>query len=118
MTKVAILILADDETHGDMGRVTNALVTAQEFQEAGDEVRVIFDGAGTKWVPTLEDPDHQLHALYAAVEESVAGACAYCADAFEVQRDLEESAASLLKDNQGHPSVRDLVQDGYQVITF
>ena len=38
MTKVRILVLADTETHADMGRVANALETTKELQEAGDEV--------------------------------------------------------------------------------
>lgn len=29
MNKVAILVLADTETHGDLGRVHNALITAK-----------------------------------------------------------------------------------------
>lgn len=51
MTKVAIVVMADTETHGDLGRIANALTTTKEFEEAGeagDEVTVIFDGAGTK----------------------------------------------------------------------
>lgn len=36
MSKVAIVVLADTETHGDMGRATNALETAKELKEAND----------------------------------------------------------------------------------
>jgi hypothetical protein len=37
--KAAIVVLADTETHGDLGRVVNALVVAKEFKEAGDDVK-------------------------------------------------------------------------------
>jgi hypothetical protein len=51
----AALLLAGTETRADLGRVVNALQIAREFDESGDEVSVIFDGAGTQWVPTLAD---------------------------------------------------------------
>jgi hypothetical protein len=35
MPKAAIVILADTETPGDLGRVVNGLTTAKEFKEAG-----------------------------------------------------------------------------------
>jgi hypothetical protein len=44
MNKVAILELADAETHGDLGRVVNALMTPREVKEAGDTVELVFDG--------------------------------------------------------------------------
>ncbi|HET8894893.1 MAG TPA: hypothetical protein VFM96_12425, partial [Gaiellaceae bacterium] len=33
MDKVAIVVLADTETHADLGRLVNALMTADEFRE-------------------------------------------------------------------------------------
>ena len=54
--KVAIILLADVDTPGDMGRMANALVTVQECHQAGDQVKLIFDGAGTKWIPELSSP--------------------------------------------------------------
>ena len=50
MAKVAIVILADTETGADSARVANALTTAYEFKEAGEEVTLVFTGAGTTWV--------------------------------------------------------------------
>lgn len=29
--------------------MANALTTAKEAKEAGDQIRVVLDGAGTKW---------------------------------------------------------------------
>jgi hypothetical protein len=48
MTKAAVIILAETEGHANLGRVVNGLETAREFAEAdGDEVELVFDGAGT-----------------------------------------------------------------------
>lgn len=113
MAKVGIVVLADAETHGDMGRVSNALTSASEFKEAGDETTIIFDGAGTRWVPKLSDPDHMLHEPFEAVKDVVAGACHY-----HVREDIEQTDVPLLEEYSGHPSLQRLVSQGYQVITF
>lgn len=118
MERIAILVLADSESHADMGRVTNALETAKEAQEAGDDVVIIFDGAGTTWIEKLTDADYPLNDLYRAVEPSVAGVCSYCADAFDVGETIDETDVERLEEFEGHPSVRGLVADGYDVITF
>jgi hypothetical protein len=48
MHKVAVLILADSELHGDMGRITNAPEIAKEFQEHNDEVQIILMEQGLR----------------------------------------------------------------------
>ena len=118
MTKVAIVVMADTETHGDLGRIANALTTTKEFREAGDEVTVIFDGAGTKWVGELTKSDHRLNGGFEEIRDSVAGACAYCANAFGVKYQVEKSGVPFLDEYDGHPSLQKLVSGGYQVITF
>lgn len=116
--KTAIVILAGTETHEGLARVLNALEAVKEFKEAGDEVQLIFDGAGVAWVPELEKPDHKLHGLYEAVRDRLTGVCDYCAGAFEVHEAVQACGAPLAGDFEGHPSFRDLVASGYQVITF
>ncbi len=46
MSKVAIIIFADSESHADLGRMSNAISIANEFNEAGDQAILLFDGAG------------------------------------------------------------------------
>jgi predicted peroxiredoxin len=67
--KVAIVILADTETRADRAKVANALTTAYEFKETGEEVTVVFTGAGTSWIPELSDPDHRLHKAFDLVKD-------------------------------------------------
>lgn len=119
MIKVAIVVLADTETHGDMGRVTNALVAAKEFREAGDDVKLIFDGAGTKWIAELSKPEHHDHELFeAAREKKHTGACSFCAGAFGAKDSVMACDVPLLDEYEGHPSFRKLIMEGYQIITF
>jgi hypothetical protein len=116
--KAAIVVLADTETAEDLGRVVNALEAVKEFKEAGDEVRLIFDGPGTKWIGTLGDPQHKYHALYRAVNDKVSGVCSYCANAFGVTEQVKGAGAPFDDAYDGHPSFRRLLAEGYQVITF
>jgi hypothetical protein len=118
MNRVAILVLADVETHGDLGRLVNAMTAAKEFTEAGDDVQLIFDGAGTQWLGLLSDPEHKAHRLFEHVRDVVSGACGYCSRAFDAEEGVHHAHIKLLEEYDDHPSIRSLVASGYQVITF
>lgn len=116
--RVALIVLADTESHADLGRVTNAMMAAREFKEAGDAVELVFDGAGTKWPGTLSDPAHKSHRLYESVHDHIAGACGFCAHAFEATEGVRAAGIPLLAEYHRHPSFRRLVENGYEMITF
>jgi hypothetical protein len=118
MAKAAVVLLADTETKEGLGRMSNALTTVREFKEESQEVTLIFDGAGTKWIGELSDPDHKYNRHFESVKDDIQGACAYCARAFGVKDEVQESGVELLGDFEGHPSIANLVSQGYQVITF
>jgi hypothetical protein len=117
MTKAAIFILAGTENPSDTGRLVNGLQAAKEFVEAGDDVEIVFDGAATQWVEQLEDPSHDYHDLYAAVKDEI-GVCDYCSGAFGVEDAVDDAGLVTLDESDGHPSIKSLVDDGYEVITF
>lgn len=116
--KTAIVIFADTETKEALGRVLNALEFAKELKEHGDDVRIIFDGAAVKWLPEITDSEHYVHPLYKAVEDKVDGACSYCASAFGVQQKLSKLGTTFLDDYDDHPSLRNLMVEGYHIVTF
>lgn len=118
MTKAAIIVLAGTDGHENLGRLVNGLETAKEFAETeGDEVEVVFDGAGTQWVPELEDEDSDHHELYKTVRENTS-VCDYCSGAFDVEDAVADTGVVMLDDHDGHPSIRSLVDDDYEIITF
>ncbi len=98
--------------------MANALTTAKEFLDAGDDVALVFDGAGVTWIPHLADPEQKYHKLFGDIRGAVRGACLYCSRAYGVKEDVEAAGVPFLDDFRDHPSVRSLVADGYQVITF
>jgi len=118
MTNVAVVVFADTESHADLARVVNAMITVREFKEANDEVRLIFDGAGTKWIGELAKSEHPSHRLYESVRDKIAGVCAFCAGAFGATEAVKAEGITLLDEYKRHPSIRKLVVDGYQVLIF
>ena len=93
MLKAAAIVFADTGSPEGLGRVMNALTTAQEFKDAGDDVLVVFDGAGTKWIAELSRENHKYHQLFEDVRDVVGGACSYCAEAFASRRRSKASAS-------------------------
>ncbi len=48
--KTAIVILSDPKGGDEsLGRLFNGLATAHEAMQAGDQVEIVFNGAGTRW---------------------------------------------------------------------
>ena len=118
MAKAAVVILAGTESPADTGRLVNGLEAAKEFAEnEDDELELVFDGAGTQWIPELEDEDHDYHDLYQSVSGNAA-ACDYCAGAFGVGDGVDDAGLVRKDEYEGHPSIRSLVDDDYEIITF
>ncbi|MBI5041615.1 MAG: DsrE family protein [Gammaproteobacteria bacterium] len=123
--KNAIIVLSDPKSGSEeaLGRVFNALAAAYDFKRAGEEVTLLFQGAGTRWAGELTKPSHPAHALYKSVEDTVAGVSCGCADVFGATESAKASGLDMLKDNpvpgtSGLPSLRKLRADGYDVIVF
>lgn len=123
--KTAIVVLSDPANGGEeaLGRVFNALALAYDCKARDVEVIILFQGTGTRWIRELNRADNPAHALYLAVEDTVAGASAGCAAFFDATDDVVKSGLVLIGDNPvpgtpGLPSIAQLVADGYSVVTF
>ena len=118
MQKIAIVVLSDTGSDEALGRIVNALTAAKEYKEAGDQVKLTFTGAGTKWIAALHQTNHPAHGLYQAVKDKVEGACGYCAGAFGQTDAAAACGVPLLTDYGTNMSFRKLTGAGYQVVTF
>jgi len=118
MLKIAIVVLADTDTLEGMGRVSNALMTLKEAVENNDEYHFIFEGAGVRWISELEKKDNKLHPLYTDVKKYITGACGYCSEAFGVKSAVEKVGIPMISEYNGHPSMRKLIIEGFNIITF
>jgi hypothetical protein len=121
MSKTAIVVLSDPKASHDeaLGRVFNALAAAYDFKNEGEAVKIVFQGAGTRWPEQLDKADHPVHALFQAVKDKVEGVSSGCAVVFGAQA----SGYNLLTDNKvpgtaGLPSFLKLKKEGYNVLIF
>lgn len=121
MSKTAIIILSDPKAGSEeaLGRVFNALASAYEFKHAGEDVKIIFQGAGIRWPEHLEKPEHPVYGLYKEVKDHVHGLSKGCVAVFGT----EVSGYDLLGDNEvpgtpGLPSFLNLRNDGYNILIF
>ncbi len=123
--KAAIVVLSDPKAGSEeaLGRVFNALASAYDFKQRGDDVTILFQGAGTRWIGELTKPEHAAHALFVEVKDKVAGVSSGCADVFGGAEEAEKSGFDLISDNavpgtSGLPSLRRLASEGYATLTF
>ena len=117
MGKFAVILLAQP---GDLGRAVHGLLYSKDLKQAGHQVQLVFDGGGTTWIGEFEKPDHKYHRLYKEVKAAglIGGACDYCAKAFRVDGQVAQAGIKCIGEADGHPSVANLVQQGYTLITL
>lgn len=125
MSKTAIVILSDPRTGSEeaLGRLFNAMFVAYELKEKRQEVVLLFQGAGTRWIAEIARPEHPAHALYEAVQDVVPGVCGGCADVFGATADVQTTGISLIREKQipGTSGIVDLsryLDEGYRLLTF
>lgn len=123
--KAAIVILSDPNTNSDeaLGRAFNGLAAAYELKQNGDEVTVVFQGAGTRWLKLLSAPEHPVHGLFELVKDRIAGASAGCASVFGATEDVTACGLPLVSENAvpgtaGLASIRKWLVDGSPVLIF
>ncbi len=119
--KTTIVILSDPKSGSEesLGRVFNALAVAYDTKNAGDDVGIIFQGAGTRWPEALQKEDNPVHELFEAVKDKVLGVSSGCSDVFGGN----PSGFDLVNDNKvpgtsGLPSLYNLQKQGHNVLIF
>lgn len=118
MTKVAVFVFADVGTHEGLGRVVNALEAVKQFKEARDDVKLYFDGTGTKWIQELSKKDHIANGLFETVKDKVEGACLFCAKAFGAYDSVQQCKVDLIEEKDQHIDVKKLVSSGFMIMNF
>lgn len=115
--RVAVVILSNI-TEEAASRAYRALGFVAELLRTGDDVALVFDGGGTATLAAVLDPGHDLHAAWTKAAPALRGACRYCAQSYEVRGTLEAAGVAMLADDRGHASLRALMAEGRQIVTF
>ena len=125
MKKVAIVLMSDPKSGSEesLGRALNALALAYECKSAGDEVALVFKGAGTRWPEQLSRLDHPANARYNDVRDTVRGASRACAMKYGAAEGVCAAGVELVCDTAlpGTPGVlglRPYLTDGFEVVVF
>lgn len=123
--KAAIFIYSDPKTGSDeaLGRLFNGLAAAYDFKQRGDDVSILFAGAGTRWATEIIKKEHPANALFLEVQDKVAGASCGCAEIFSSGEEVQKSGFDLISDNPvpgttGLPSLHNLLSEGFTVLSF
>ena len=117
MHRIALVIYGKLEGT-DNSAIYRAMMFAQELQRAGDDVSIVFDGAGSVAAAELAQPDHRFHALFTDISARVRGVCRFCAKSYGVLDAIEAAGLPLLGDDRGHASLRALLDEGRQIVTI
>ncbi len=117
-TRQRVGVVVFEDASKDLARAYRGLMTAVEFLEAGDDVTVVYDGSGVDTLAAASASDHQLHGLVEKLRGVTLGACGFCAKAHGVVEPITAGGWPLLGDHKGHASMRRLVVEGYQILTF
>jgi hypothetical protein len=122
--KIAVILLSDPK-NGDeaLGRVFNGLALAAEAQARGDQVEIVFLGAGARWPAELAKLGHPAHGLYDSVRPAVLGVSCACAAVFGSTAEVQACGVPELKDHAlagtpGMAGLRRYAAEGWATFTF
>ena len=114
-TKVVLLAFRDEPMC-----FAHVLLHALDLNEKGYDVRVVIEGAATRRIRDLADPNQPFAGLYARVRQAglidaVCKACAAQMDALEAAREQGLPIADAV---HGHPSLSAYLEEEYDIIPF
>lgn len=115
--KVAIVIYSTLEGSG-LAANYRAFGFARELLDAGDDVTIVFDGSGVEALADVIQPDSKLNGAWNHVSSALRGACGFCAKSHGVADALKAADIPFLDEDRGHASLRELLLEGRQIITF
>ena len=116
--RIRVAVVIYEDAAKDLARAYRGILTAVEFLEAGDDVIVVYDGSGVDTLAAASGEDHALHSLVERLRPVTKGACAYCVKAHGVSDAVEAAGWPLLEEYKRHASLRNLVVEGYQILSF
>ena len=106
--------------NGDPMCFVHVLLNAADMKKRGYDVKVVIEGSATKLVNDLNDEGEPFGKLYVAVRDQglIDCVCEVCAAKMGALDGVKAQGLPLGNDMNGHPSLAQYLDQGYQVITF
>ena len=124
MAKYA-LVIRDIEPPQGRGKVAHTITNALALKAAGHDVKVLFEGQGVEWLALFQKREDKFTQHYGERFDEVhaagllAGACNFCTTVrFKVTDSANQYEVPLYGEPGEHGSLVDLLQDGYQILSF
>ena len=127
MEKIAVILMADTESDECLGRALHSMIYARELTDKGNEVKLIFDGAGVKWITKILNDSTNV-ATQAFMDLKIGtysgtlskGVCKFCSNVFHVpEADAKQAGFDISSDGyNGHPDIAGLIAQGFKIITL
>ena len=118
MPAITLYILASPQTQEGMARFVNGFETARDLKRRGADVRIVFDGAGTQWIPEISRPESKFYPLFQELQENIEGVCAFCSAAFGAREAAEQARIPLLEGPTGHVDLATRLMKGEPILPF
>ncbi|RZD13785.1 MAG: hypothetical protein EVJ47_08905 [Candidatus Acidulodesulfobacterium ferriphilum] len=123
MAKVAVIVLEGTELKESVAKMRHAKIYSKEIKAEGNEIILIFDGNGTKWLDIISNDTSDfdfLNKLFREIQSMgiIYRACDFCSTRKEVKDSLVKKNIELVSEYDGHPNVGRLINEGYQVIVI
>jgi hypothetical protein len=124
MSKIAVILQAGPGSHESHARMFHSMVYSRELRERGHDVRLIFGGASTEWLAKWSEPrdddDRRMGAFFDTLKKAGLAyvVCDFCSGMFGVRDALKNHGEPLSAEYMNHPSIADVIEDGYSIITL
>ncbi len=123
MAKVAIIVLEGTELKESVAKIRHAMIYSKEIKASGNEIMLIFDGNGTKWLDIISNETSEydfLNKLFKEITEMgiIHKACGFCSARKGVKESLQKKNILFLSEYDEHPDVGKLINEGYQIIVI
>ena len=115
--KLAVVVYTNVTTEAP-SRAYRAFGFVAELLAHGDDVALVFDGGGSATLAAVLGEKNKLHAAWNTAAPALRGVCGYCAGAYGVADALNAAGIPFLVDDKGHASLRALLDEGRQIVTF
>ncbi len=115
MKKIALFAF-----NGEAMCFVHVLLNALDMHSKGFDIRVIIEGAACQLIPQFSDQSSILYNLVSKVKQNnlLDGACKACCIKMGTLNEARNQHLRIIENMNGHVSMANYINDGFDIITF